>query len=270
MPRSFRPAGGVVVVTGGGSGIGRALAVHAAAEGARAVIVVDRDESEAQTTAGQLAAFTTAAVFGVDVTDEAAVAELAERVENEIGPIDLWCSNAGVHRGAGLGSAADWDLSLGVHVRAHVHVARHVVPRMVARGRGSILVTASAAGLLSDVESAPYAVTKHAAVALAEWLSIRHDAEGIGVSCLCPLGVKTAMNSARRDGRTGSGTNYLEPHDVAAATFEALSEGTFLILPHPEVALYEQRRAGDRERWLAGMRRLASWLPTRRTEMEDR
>jgi NAD(P)-dependent dehydrogenase (short-subunit alcohol dehydrogenase family) len=261
VPHSFRLVDRVVVVTGAGSGIGRALAVHAATEGARAVVVVDRDEAEARATAEQLAASTEPHVIGMDVSDEAAVAAVVDQVESEIGPIDLWCSNAGVHRGAGLGSADDWDISLGVHLRAHVHVARHVVPRMVERGRGWVLVTASAAGLLSDVESAPYAVTKHAAVALAEWLSIRHDADGIGVSCLCPQAVRTAMNSSRRDGRTGSGTNYLEPHAVAAATFEALAEGTFLILPHPEVASYEQRRAGDRERWLAGMRRLAARVP---------
>ncbi|WP_337824564.1 SDR family NAD(P)-dependent oxidoreductase [Amycolatopsis sp. A1MSW2902] len=257
MPHSFSPADSVVVVTGGGSGIGRALAVHAGAEGARAVVVVDRDEGEARATADRLTRAATA-VFAADVTDGAAIAGIVEHVEEEIGPIDLWCSNAGVHRGEGLGQPADWEISVGVHVRAHVHAARYVVPRMVARGRGTLLVTASAAGLLSDVESAPYAVTKHAAVALAEWLSIRHDDDGIGVSCLAPQGVKTAMNSARRDGRTGFGTDYLEPDAVAAKTFEALAAGTFLILPHPEVASYEQRRAGNRERWLAGMRRLAA------------
>ncbi|MCU1694828.1 MAG: gno [Mycobacterium sp.] len=262
MPHSFRPVDRVVVVTGAGSGIGRALAVHAATEGARAVVVVDRDEADARATAELVAAVTEPHVIGMDVSDEAAVAAAVEQIEREIGAIDLWCSNAGVHCGAGLGAAADWDISLGVHVRAHVHVARHVLPRMVERSRGWILVTASAAGLLSDVESAPYAVTKHAAVALAEWLSIRHDADGIGVSCLCPQGVRTAMNSSRRDGRTGSGTNYLEPPEVAAATFAALAEGSFLILPHPEVASYEHRRTGDRERWLAGMRRLAAQVPT--------
>jgi NAD(P)-dependent dehydrogenase (short-subunit alcohol dehydrogenase family) len=257
MPQRFDPRDCVVVVTGAGSGIGRSLAQRAAIGGARAVIVCDIDETRVVDTTRLIGAVSGGHVHHrrLDVTDESAVAALVEEVELEIGAVDLWCSNAGVHRGEGLGADEDWDLSLNLHVRAHVYVARHVVPRMVARRRGWVLVTASAAGLLSDVASAPYAATKHAAVALAEWLSIRHDADGVSVSCLCPQGVKTAMNSGRRDGATGSGSTFLEPDAVAEQSFAGLADGTFLILPHPEVAKYEQRRAGDRDRWLAGMRR---------------
>jgi NAD(P)-dependent dehydrogenase (short-subunit alcohol dehydrogenase family) len=249
----------VVVVTGGGSGIGRSLAVHAARHGARAVIVCDLDEESARRTVGLLPEGQAPHwAVRLDVTDEQAVAAVVDLVERDIAPVDLWCSNAGVHRGDGLGGDDDWDVSLGVHVRAHVHAARRVVPRMLARGRGWLLVTASAAGLLSDAESAPYTASKHAAVALAEWLAIRHDAAGLTVSCLCPQGVRTAMNSGRQDAATGAGPHFLEPEAVAEQTFAALAEGAFLVLPHPEVAEYERRRAGDRERWLAGMRRVAA------------
>lgn len=263
MPVPFDVRDSVVVVTGAASGIGRALALRAAGDGARVVVVCDLDGSAALETARLIGTTSAVVVEAVrlDVTDEAAVAALVERITVELGPIDLWCSNAGAHRGDGLGENADWDVALGLHVRAHVIVGRYVVPRMVQRGRGWVLVTASAAGLLTDFACAPYAVSKHAAVALAEWLSIRHDAEGVSVSCLCPQGVKTPMNTYRREGAPGSGANFLEPDEVASLSFAALAQGTFLILPHPEVATYEQRRAGDRDRWLTGMRRASTALP---------
>jgi NAD(P)-dependent dehydrogenase (short-subunit alcohol dehydrogenase family) len=259
VPQSFRVQGSIVLVTGGGSGIGRALAVHAAREGARSVVVADLDLDAAAQTCGLLAGSGHHAVR-LDVSDERAVAALAAEVEETIAPIDLWCSNAGIHRGVGLGDDADWSASWGIHVRAHLYAGRHVLPRMAERGRGWLLVTASAAGLLSDTQSAPYAVTKHAAVALAEWLSIRFDAAGVSVSCLCPQGVRTAMNRDRRDAPTGAGANFLDPEPVADVAFAALRDGHFLALPHPEVAEYERRRAGDRDRWLAGMRRLRAAL----------
>jgi NAD(P)-dependent dehydrogenase (short-subunit alcohol dehydrogenase family) len=262
MPKGFTAANRTVVVTGAGSGIGRALAVQAALAGAAAVVACDIDGGAAGETLGLLPADGGRRhhALTLDVTDESAVARVIADIEERIAPVDLWCSNAGVHRGAGIGTEADWDLSLGVHLRAHVYLARHLLPRMVTRGQGWLVVTASAAGLLSDVGSAPYTATKHAAVALAEWMSINYDDTGVTVACLCPQGVKTGMNVGRRDGSTGSGADYLEPEDVAAGAFSALAAGQFLILPHPEVAGYEQRRAQDRERWLAGMRRLAKSL----------
>lgn len=260
MPKSFDPHDRVVVVTGAGSGIGRSLALRAAQEGARAVVVCDIDETAARETAAILA--TTGVLdrcaITLDVADEAQLRETVAEVEKRVGPIDLWCSNAGVHRGLGIGSDDDWEQSLAVHVRAHVNVARHVVPAMIARSQGWLMITASAAGLLSDVTSAPYTASKHAAVALAEWLSIQYDEAGLTVACLCPQGVKTNMNTSRRDASTGAGPVYLEAAAVAADAFAALRREEFLILPHPEVASYEMRRARDRERWLAGMRRLTS------------
>jgi NAD(P)-dependent dehydrogenase (short-subunit alcohol dehydrogenase family) len=265
VPTGFAPAGRTVVVTGAGSGIGRALAVRAAAAGAATVVACDIDGTAARETLGLLPRGDGRRHRAVklDVADEGAVTAAIAGIEEEIAPIDLWCSNAGVHRGDGLGTAADWDVSLGVHLRAHVHLARHLVPRMAARGQGWLMVTASAAGLLSDVGSAPYTATKHAAVAFAEWLSINYDDVGITVTCLCPQGVKTGMNAGRRNGSTGSGVSYLDPGTVADEAFDALAVGRFLVLPHPEVAGYEQRRAQDRERWLAGMRRLAKALAGR-------
>jgi NAD(P)-dependent dehydrogenase (short-subunit alcohol dehydrogenase family) len=259
MPHGFIPADRVVVVTGAGSGIGRALAVRAAAEGARAVVACDIDKKAALETLESIPGSYSRRhqALRLDVSDETAVAQAIAGIEQRIAPIDLWCSNAGVHRGEGLGSEQDWDVSLGVHLRAHLYLARHLVPRMADRGQGWLMITASAAGLLSDLGSAPYTASKHAAVAFAEWLSANYDAAGITVTCLCPQGVKTNMNAARRDGCPGAGTNYLEADAVAADAFDALGSGLFLVLPHPEVAEYERRRAYDREHWLAGMRRLS-------------
>lgn len=256
MPTPFRPADSVVVVTGAGGGIGAALAAEALRRGARAVALCDLDMQAAERAAAKLPGL--ARAYPMNVSDEPELIATLDAVEAELGTVDLWCSNAGLHRGDGLGTDRDWSLSLGVHLQAHILVGRHVVPRMVERGRGWVEITASAAGLLSDLVSAPYTVSKHAAVSLAEWLSIRHDAEGVTVSCLCPQGVATAMNSDRRNGAPGSGTTYLSAELVAEQTFDAMAEGRFLILPHGEVAEYERRRAGDRERWLAGMRRAAA------------
>ena len=247
--------GAVAVVTGGAGGIGRALAVRFAREGARAVVVADLDEPGARRVAGELEG-ATALPVGLDVTDPGAVAGLVERVERELGPVDLWCSNAGVALGRDLGDDRDWQRSFDVHVMAHVHVARFLLPRMAARGRGHLLVTASAAGLLTHMDAAAYSVTKHGSVALAEWLAIRHGDQGITVCCLCPQWVRTPM--LEQEGvspavRAAGG--LLEPDEVAGAVVEALADGRFLVLPHPEVAEFERRRAADRDRWLGGMRR---------------
>jgi NAD(P)-dependent dehydrogenase (short-subunit alcohol dehydrogenase family) len=257
-------AGSVAVVTGGASGIGRALARRFATAGARAVVVADLDTDGARAVAGGLDCEVALGV-GLDVTSEEQVRAAADRVEAEAGPIDLWCSNAGIavgHDSAdGLGTGDDWERAWQVHVLAGVHVARVVLPRMVRRGRGHLLVTASAAGLLSELDSAPYTVTKHGTVAMAEWLAIRYGDTGVGFSCLCPQGVRTPLlTGAGTDSATLALGRVLEPDDVADAVVAGLAEGRFLILPHPEVAAYEQRRADDRDRWLAGMRRLRAKL----------
>ncbi len=247
--------GAVTVVTGGARGIGRALAERFAAEGARAVVVADLDHEGAERVAAGLGCPSPLGA-GLDVTDPAAVARLVDRVEDELGPVDLWCSNAGVALGHDLGDDGDWERSFAVHVLAHVHVARALAPRMAARGRGHLLLTASAAGLLASMDSAPYSVTKHGTVALAEWLAIRWGDAGVGVSCLCPQGVRTAMTEGLGAGSSVLAAGaLLEPEAVAGAVVRGLAEGRFLILPHPEVAEFERRRAADRDRWLAGMRR---------------
>lgn len=256
MADGYTVADQVVVVTGAARGIGLALADRFARDGAKAVVVTDLDGPGAEQAAATLSAPHTLGAR-LDVTDAVAVADLVDRVESEVGPIGLWCSNAGVARGDGLGDDADWAMSWDVHVLAHVHVARALLPRMAARGGGHLLLTASAAGLLTNMDSAPYSVTKHGTVALAEWLAIRHAAEGIRVSCLCPQGVNTAMTAAdAADSATHLAGTFLEPEDVAETVTVALAEDRFLILPHPEVADYERMRATDRDRWLHGMSRI--------------
>jgi NAD(P)-dependent dehydrogenase (short-subunit alcohol dehydrogenase family) len=220
------------------------------------VVVADLDRDGAERVAAGLGCPSPLGA-GLDVTDPGAVARLVDRVEGELGPVDLRCSNAGVALGDGLGDDGDWERSFAVHVLAHVHLARVLAPRMAARGRGHLLLTASAAGLLTSMDSAPYAVTKHGTVALAEWLAIRWGDAGVGVSCLCPQGVRTAMTEGLEPSSPALAAGaLLEP----GAVVSGLGEGRFLILPHPEVATFEQRRAADRDRWLAGMRRARARL----------
>jgi NAD(P)-dependent dehydrogenase (short-subunit alcohol dehydrogenase family) len=257
---TFTPEGSVVVVTGGAGGIGRALALEATQRGARAVVVCDVDRAGADTVVSDLTtvAGAEAVAMRTDVASESDVLAVAIETEQRFGSIDLWCSNAGVKRGLGLGDACDWRQSLDVNVMGHVHMSRHVVPRMVARGRGQVVITSSAAGLLSAPESAPYAVTKHASVALAEWLAITHGDDGLGVACVCPQAVGRPMNAAVSDAIVELAAGSLPPEQVARDVFDGIAAETFLILPHPQVAKYELRRATDRNRWLAGMRRVAS------------
>jgi NAD(P)-dependent dehydrogenase (short-subunit alcohol dehydrogenase family) len=264
-------SGAVVVVTGGASGIGAALARRFAGEGARAVIVADLDAAGAESVAQGLDCPVHLGV-GLDVADEAQVAALAARVAGEIGPIDLYCSNAGVIGAPGLGTDADWQRAWQVHVLAHLYAARHVVPAMVARGSGHLMITASAAGLLAEADLAPYSVTKHGSVAFAEWLAIQHGDQGVTVSCLCPQGVNTPMIAGAGSGSTTLAAGaVIEPEQVCDAVVEALAADRFLILPHPEVHAYEQHRAADRDRWLSGMRRLrARARESRDRESRDR
>jgi NAD(P)-dependent dehydrogenase (short-subunit alcohol dehydrogenase family) len=248
----------VIVVTGGASGIGRALAERFAAERPRALVIADRDAVGAERVAR--------AVGGVavtcDVAREADLAALARRAVDEFGRIDLFCANAGISVAGGVETSdEEWRRIFDVNFMSHVWAARAVVPGMIERGRGWWLATASAAGLLSMIGAAPYAVTKHAVVALAEWLSITYGARGLGVSCLCPLYVNTpllhgALTDAAGASIAASGP-VIEPAQVADAVVAGLDAEKFLILPHPEVAAWFQRKAGDYDRWLASMRKLA-------------
>ncbi len=244
----------VVVVTGGANGIGRALCRSFAAEGARAVVVADLDGSEAQKVAREIGGL----AIPTDVSVEGDLVSLANRVAQVYGPIDLFCSNAGIALEGGIEvSNSDWRRIWEVNVIAHVYAARAVIPAMIARGQGYLLQTASAAGLLTQIGSAPYSVTKHAAVAFAEWLSITYGAAGVKVSCLCPLGVNTKMLRGTHGGVAAMlRENAIEPELVADAVVAGLAEERFLILPHPVVAEYFQRKANDYDRWLRGMRRL--------------
>jgi len=253
----FAPSQRLAVVTGGGSGIGRALGALLAGRGARHVALLDIQDAAARRAAEEINAEANgvkASALRIDVTDERALQEVVANLEERHGPIDLFCSNAGINRGRGLGQPEDWRAALDVNLMAHVNAARCVIPRMAARGAGHFVITASAAGLLTDLRSAPYAASKHAAVGLAEWLAITHEADGISVSCVCPEGVKTAMTSSDSQ-NAADGLGFIEASRAAEIILEGVENGRFLILPHPRVAEFEARRANDRERWLKGMRR---------------
>ena len=249
--------GRVVVITGGGGGIGRALALRCAAEGAR-VAVTDIQAPALERVAAELGSGHLA--VPADVTDPDAVDALLSRVEADLGPVEVFFANAGVAIGEDPIDTPDevWDQAFAVNIRAHVLAARRLLPDWLARGEGYFVATASAAGLLTQIGSAPYAVTKHAAVAFAEWLSVTYGERGVRVSCLCPMGVRTAMTQgdelAHRVVRSAGA--MLEPEEVAEAVLTAIDREQFLIVPHPEVLTFFQRKALDYERWLVGMRRL--------------
>lgn len=241
----------IVVVTGAASGIGRALAEAFARAGARLVVSADLDAAGAEETARA----TGGVAIRTDVSREDDIGSLVETVEERHGPIDIFCSNAGILITGGPEVANEtWQKIWDINVMAHVWAARHVVPRMIERGGGYLLNTASAAGLLNQVGAAPYAVSKHAAVGLAEWLSITYGERGIGVSVLCPQSVRTAMTQGRESVAAIDG--QLEPAPVAEACLDAIRTGRFLVLPHPEVLEYMRRKTSDYDRWLGGMRRL--------------
>src|SRR4051812_12012659 len=253
-------AGKVVVVTGGASGIGRALVCRFADEGAKGIVVADLDQEGATDVATDL---DNAIAVGCDVADPRHADVLISAAEQSFGAVDLFCANAGVAVGIDMADPADWDLAFNVNVRAHITAAQRLLPGWLQRGSGYFLATASAAGIASQIGSAPYAVTKHAAVAFAEWLSITYGARGVGVSCLCPMGVNTPLLTDGLGGADSLGFRVvaaaapvLEADDVAEAVIEGIAEERFLILPHPEVLDFFQRKAADYDRWLAGMRRL--------------
>jgi NAD(P)-dependent dehydrogenase (short-subunit alcohol dehydrogenase family) len=245
--------GKCIVVTGAAGGIGAALARRFAAENPRGIVVSDRDEAGIDAVARSIGAL----AVPCDVTKESQVRALVEEAEARFGPVDLCCSNAGVIAlGGAEASDEEWQLSLGVNVMAHVYAARILVPAMLERGGGYLLQTASAAGLLTQLGSAPYSVTKHAAVALAEWLAITYGDQGLKVSVLAPQAVRTAMTAGVVDGGVAGVDGMLEPEAVADAVVAGIDAESFLILPHPEVLEYFRRKASDYERWLNGMRRL--------------
>ena len=241
----------IIVVTGGASGIGREMCRRFTQEGAKKVVVADLNGGGAKAVAAEIGSVGHA----VDVRNEQDLINLIDDTEGQFGPIDLFCSNAGIGIGKDIFESDEvWQTIWEVNTMSHVWAAKHLVPRMIARGGGYLLNTASAAGLLSQIGSATYAVTKHAAVALAEWLSITYGDQGIKVSVLCPQAVRTAMTA---DGPGVAGVDgMIEPEDAVNAVVETLREERFLVLPHPEVAEYMQRKTADYDRWLKGMRRL--------------
>ncbi len=251
----------VAIITGAGSGIGRSLAQRFAAHGARIVICTDLNAKDAAETAESIGPQAFAEVL--DVGDETAIEKLVAQVEETHGAIDVFVSNAGYGRQGGIEMpTSDWKRMMDVHTWSHLAAARAVLPGMLERGSGYLLSTASAAGLLSQFDSGAYAVSKHAAVSLAEWLSINYVEQGIGVSVLCPQAVRTNVMSFMKNPKElvdvvqAGGDGILEPDDVADLCIEAMKDGRFLILPHEEVETYFQRKANDYDRWLNGMRRM--------------
>lgn len=242
----------VAIVTGGASGIGRGIAQRFAADGARAVVVADQNLERAQAVAAEIKGL----AVRCDVSQEADIQALVATTRAHYGQVDAYVSNAGIlGRMGGLDlEDALWDKMWQIHGMAHVWAARAVVPEMVARGAGYFMVTASAAGLLTIVESAPYAVTKHAAVAFAEWLRIAYGRKGVLVSALCPQSVRTDMVTG--DGGSAAHDGILSPEQVAQAVVDTMQSEQFLVLPHPEVAQYFRNKGQDYERWIGGMQKM--------------
>jgi NAD(P)-dependent dehydrogenase (short-subunit alcohol dehydrogenase family) len=244
----------VCVVTGGASGIGAGMAQRFAQDGAAGVVVADVNLERAEGVARGIGE--RAMALACDVSREADIQALVRRTRERFGRVDVYFSNAGILGRMGGIELEDalWDRMWQIHGMAHVWAARAVMPEMVERGEGYFLVTASAAGLLNIVESAPYGVTKHAAVAIAEWLRIAYGRKGVRVSCLCPQSVQTDMT---RDGTGSAGINgVLTPEQVAEVVVSTMREERFLALPHPEVAKYFLNKGQDYDRWLGGMQKL--------------
>ena len=243
--------GKVAVITGGASGIGRATARRFAADGAAGVVVADLNEAGARAVADEIGG------LGVrcDVSSEADIRTLVARAEEQYGRVDVYFSNAGIDgRGGPEAPDALWNKMWEIHLMAHVWASRATVDKMLGRGGGYFIITASAAGLLNIVESAPYGVTKHAAVAFAEWLSIAYGRQGLHVSCLCPQAVRTGMVPG--DGGSAGGDGILSAEQVADDIVKTMAEERFLVLPHPQVLQYLRHKTNDYDRWLGGMQKL--------------
>ena len=242
-----------IVVTGAGSGIGRALVERFSAEGATHIVSVDINEANVQETV---------TLFGgtamtANVAAEADMKRIIEDSENEMGAIDLFCSNAGIGMGPSEQSPNDeWQMSWDVNVMSHVYAARHLVPLMIERGGGYFLNTASAAGLLNQIGGAAYGVTKHAAIGFGEWLALTYAHQGIKVSMLCPQAVRTAMTADPETAKAASVDGMMEPKELAEAVVKGLAAESFLILPHAEVEQYMRNKTNDYDRWIGGMNRL--------------
>ena len=242
----------ICVITGAASGIGRALCLAFKDAGAKEVVCVDRNGEGAAETAEMVGG----AAFTVDVSSEDQIKEMIDAVERDIGPIDLFWSNAGIAIGGGMETSNDdWQRIWDINVMSHVWAARHLIPLMKKRGGGYLLNTSSAAGLLNQIGSASYGVTKHAAVGLAEWIALSHGDDGIKVSVLCPQAVRTEMTRGHED-HVAAIDGMLEPEPVAQMCIEAIKEETFLILPHPKVLEYMRLKTADYDRWIGGMRKL--------------
>lgn len=244
----------VAVVTGAGSGIGRALAEELSERGVRHCVLVDRDSERVETAAIALGHSVPGMVSALvlDVADAAAVAKAVDDIERTVGPIGLWFSNAGINPATGLGDPIAWRAALDVNLLAHVHVARALLPLMEERGSGYLVITASAAGLTTDLRNAPYPVTKHAAVALAEWLGAT-AAAGVRIACICPEGVLTAMTTSNSREAVGH-RGFMAAREAARRSLDAIARGDFLITTHEGTVELERRRVLDRARWLAGLR----------------
>ncbi len=257
-------SGKIAIITGAGNGIGRALA-HEFHQQKATVVAADIDGAAAESTSREVDGLG----LEVDVSNEPEIIRLVQTTLREFGRIDLFCSNAGIMVQGGLEVPnGDWGRIFTVNVMAHVYASRAVLPHMLERGEGYIVQTVSAAGLLSQIGSAPYSVTKHAALAFAEWLAITYGERGIKVSVVCPQGVRTAMLLGSDTGPARFlRDTAITPEQVADAVVNGIGEEKFLILPHPEVGEYFRRKAGDYDRWLHGMRRLqARVLPLNKVE----
>jgi len=243
----------IAVITGGASGIGKAMATRFLAEGAKHVVIADLQEQQLHEVAEDIGA----QAVKTDVAVEEEVISLIQSVESAQGQIDILCNNAGVGVGGGPETPNDdWQRIWEINLMAHVYATRAALPSMLRRGDGYILNTASAAGLLTQIGSAPYAVTKHAAVSYAEWLAITYGGQGIKVSALCPQAVRTAMTANSENGGVAGIDGMIEPEQLCDSVMDAIRDETFLVLPHPEVLTYMQRKTSDYDRWIAGMQRL--------------